>query len=376
MQAQFFVIFTLAVLTTAIIGISIAGDNDNELGIFSYDSYFLASFPSILKINNAYGQASDLQMPALSLSSPYSDLPTGIGDTLSGLDSFENELSDSVKEKIHPGNTQNEQGKTIAVPPDIDEDGSDNNPSLPKVDLIGSAADIKNVYVVDYNNIRIQKFTDDGKYVLKWGTKGKENGQFGVPHGIDLDKRGNVYVVDMDNNNVQKFDSEGNFILKWGSMGTDDGQFMHPHSVILDSFENVYVTDMANFNVQKFDSEGNFILKWGSMGTDDGQFKRPAGLDIDDSDNIYVVDAGNSRIQKFSPDGQYLNSWGSKGPEQGQMASPHDIAVDSEENTYVVEQDNFRVQKFSPDGQYLASWGTQGSNNDQFLDPHSVVVGP
>ncbi|HEU5121059.1 MAG TPA: hypothetical protein VFT71_08725, partial [Candidatus Nitrosocosmicus sp.] len=244
MHTQFLVIFTLAVFAAALIGVStISG---NELGPFFYHSYFVASFPPILKINHAYGQTSDLQMPSLSFSSPYSDLPTEFEESWSGIDSFEGELSDSVKEIIHPEYTQNPQEKAVEESRNIDE-GTENGHLLSRDDSPGSATDMKDVYVVDYNNIRIQKFTDEGNYVLKWGTKGKDAGQFGVPHGIDLDKRGNVYVVDMDNNNVQKFDSEGNFLLKWGSMGTDDGQFMHPHSVVLDSFENVYVTDMANF---------------------------------------------------------------------------------------------------------------------------------
>jgi len=331
MNARFFVIFTLGVITTAMIGLLMA-DVDESAPFSSDYSIVLASLPSVFKIDYVYGQASDLQMSSMSFSESYSDLPTGFGDTLSELDSLQDEIGDSLKEKIHPKNTQEPQNK-VTIKEEAEQVGdavnSEKGPQILASESTDSINEMKNVYVVDYNNIRIQKFNGDGDYVLKWGTKGKDDGQFGVPHGIDLDKDGNVYVVDMDNNNVQKFDSEGNFLLKWGSMGTDDGQF-----------------------------------------------KKPAGLDIDDKDNVYVVDAGNSRIQKFSPDGEYMNTWGSKGSEKGQLASPHDIAVDSEGNSYVVEQDNFRVQKFSPDGEYMNTWGTQGSNNDQFLDPHSVVVGP
>ena len=99
MDARFFVIFILVVITatTAAVGISTAVNN--QMGFFSQYLYFSTS-PLFLNIDQVYGQDSDLQMPSFSFSSPYSDLPTGFGDTLSGFDSFENELSDSVKEKI------------------------------------------------------------------------------------------------------------------------------------------------------------------------------------------------------------------------------------------------------------------------------------
>lgn len=43
------------------------------------------------------------------------------------------------------------------------------------------------MYVVDYMNIRIQKFSDDGSFVSKWGSEGTSDGEFGVPHGIEVD---------------------------------------------------------------------------------------------------------------------------------------------------------------------------------------------
>jgi hypothetical protein len=81
----------------------------------------------------------------------------------------------------------------------LNEDRKDSQPSM------GSGG----VYVVDYMNIRIQKF--DGDFITKWGSEGKGDGEFGVPHGITVDpSSGNVYVVYMNNCNVQIFDKEGN----------------------------------------------------------------------------------------------------------------------------------------------------------------------
>ena len=52
--------------------------------------------------------------------------------------------------------------------------------------------------------------------------KGKnetDNGQFQLPWSLTLDSSGDVYVVDRNNARIQKFDPNGNFIDKW-SMGS------------------------------------------------------------------------------------------------------------------------------------------------------------
>src|SRR6267142_1715309 len=53
-------------------------------------------------------------------------------------------------------------------------------------------------------------------FILKWGTSGSANGQFLTPRGMATDAAGNVYVVDAGNNRVQKFGNNGNFLLKFG----------------------------------------------------------------------------------------------------------------------------------------------------------------
>lgn len=48
------------------------------------------------------------------------------------------------------------------------------------------------------------------------GSTGSGPGQFDRPEGLEIDSEGNLYVVDFDNHRVQKFDAEGNFILMFG----------------------------------------------------------------------------------------------------------------------------------------------------------------
>jgi sugar lactone lactonase YvrE len=122
----------------------------------------------------------------------------------------------------------------------------------------GIAIDISNnIYVADSGNYRIQKFDSLNNYITQWGSKGTGNGQFGnalatAPYGVAVDSSGNVYVVDTDNYRIEKFDSTGTYLAQWGSHGTGNGQFNRPGAVAVDSSGNVYVADTNNNRIQKF----------------------------------------------------------------------------------------------------------------------------
>jgi streptogramin lyase len=232
----------------------------------------------------------------------------------------------------------------------------------------------RHVYVVDYQNNRIQKFDSDGNFIIKWGSPGTGDGQFHDPFGITVDVSGDVYVSDAYNNRIQKFDSDGTFIVKWGSYGTGDGQFNYPVRVAVDGSDNVYVVDFGNDRIQKFNSDGNFITKWGSPGTGDGQFSGPYGITVDASGNVYVVDYQNNRIQKFNSDGNFITKWGSYGTGDGQFNYPFGITVDASGYVYVSDAYNNRIQKFDSDGNFITKWGSYGAGDGQFNYPDGVVV--
>ena len=102
------------------------------------------------------------------------------------------------------------------------------------------------------------------QFLNKFGGKGSEDGQMISPHSIDIDKDGNVYVTDTGNDRIQKFTSDGKFILKWGEEGNGDGEFDKLHDVYVDrSSKYVYTLELINHRVQKFTPDGKFILKWG-----------------------------------------------------------------------------------------------------------------
>ena len=111
----------------------------------------------------------------------------------------------------------------------------------------------KRIYVADTGNNRIQAFTFDGRFLLKWGSKGNGHGQSDCQIDVAVDvSHGYVYVMDRRNARVQVFDADGQFLGKWGKPGRGSGEFMDPYGIAIDGNDNVYIMDSGNCRVQAF----------------------------------------------------------------------------------------------------------------------------
>ena len=63
----------------------------------------------------------------------------------------------------------------------------------------------RRLYVCEYGNHRVQKFTLDGQSLALWGSAGRGPGQLYNPYALAVDSRGYVSVVDSNNHRVQRF---------------------------------------------------------------------------------------------------------------------------------------------------------------------------
>lgn len=218
------------------------------------------------------------------------------------------------------------------------------------------------VYVADFHNHRVQRFTPGGQFVLTFGSPGSGDGQFAGPCGVAVGPNGDVYVTDLYNNRVQRFTADGRFVAAWGGLGRAPGRFMGPYGIAVSATGEVFVTDLDNHRVQRFDGAGNWLQAWGTRGQGGSELFDPWGIAVDSQGLVYVADHGNHRIHRFTPDGAFVSAWGSHSSPDQFLLGPVGVAIGPGDAVFVTDLINHQVQKFSSDGALVTQWGTEGKN--------------
>ena len=154
------------------------------------------------------------------------------------------------------------------------------------------------VYVTDWNDDEVFKFTGLGVFVQKWPTRVRP--LRGTPWGVTCAPDGNLWVSSLEGL-VSKYTNTGVLLSRWGSYGSAPGQMMGARGIALDPDGFVYVADTENNRLQKFTQDGSLLAVWGGPGSGPEQFNLPWALTTDTLGNVYVADYGNHRVQKFGP---------------------------------------------------------------------------
>ena len=93
-----------------------------------------------------------------------------------------------------------------------------------------------NIWVVDAAGHVIYKMNQDGKEIMRLGTKGVAGSSpstFNLPTDIAFAPNGDLYVSDgYGGARVVKFSRDGKYLLQWGKRGTGPGEFELPHNVV------------------------------------------------------------------------------------------------------------------------------------------------
>ena len=109
------------------------------------------------------------------------------------------------------------------------------------------------LWVADACNHRIQVFDATGgeaKLRAVWGEQGTEPGQLRYPYDLALDGP-YVYVAEFGNHRVQKFTRDGRFVAAWGVQGRQPGELFQPWALVVDSQRRIHILDTYNHRVQR-----------------------------------------------------------------------------------------------------------------------------
>ena len=164
---------------------------------------------------------------------------------------------------------------------------------------------------------------------------------FNLPAGIAFNPDGDIFIADgYANSRVHRFSPEGQLRFSWGEPGVGPGQFNLPHGVWIDRRGRVLVADRENDRVQVFTQDGKHVTTWPT------KLIGPALFYVDNDDLVYIPEHNGGLISIFNLDGERLAQWGSEN-----HRSCHGIWVDSHGDIYVVQPGDWaprsrRVVKF------------------------------
>jgi RHS repeat-associated protein len=247
---------------------------------------------------------------------------------------------------------------------------------------IGIAVASGYVYVADYVNDRVEKFTEKGEYVASIGSKGKGAGQLEAPISVAVNPAGDLWVGDINNDRVSEFTAAGTFVetlgfgvsngeaklevctssCKAGLEGDGTGQFAAVEGLTF-AGSNLYVVDYTNNRIVEFNEKAEYVTEFGTKGTGNGQLDGPDGIATNPvSGDLYVTDLENYRVQVFTPSGSYLTQFGVKGSGNGQLNDPENIAINSSGDAYLADSANYRVEEWIP-----TVTGNEGTHNTKTI---------
>jgi len=108
-----------------------------------------------------------------------------------------------------------------------------------------------------------------------------------VPYSVEFDNHGNVFITDFGQFRIQKFSPRGEFIQSYGELGRNLGQFARPKGIAVDREGILYVIDAAFENAQMFDPDGNLLMFIGGSYKREGNMYLPASITIDYDNTDY-----------------------------------------------------------------------------------------
>lgn len=160
--------------------------------------------------------------------------------------------------------------------------------------------------------------------------------KFDTSSGITVTPSNHVAVTNLAADNVLIFTEQRKFSVKFGWKGKGQNHFSQPRFITSTSKDYIVVSDTGNHCIKLFDIAGNFKRCFGSQGSSHSQLNTPLGVATDAEDNIIIADSGNFRVEIFTVKGGFYSTLIKETNLIGPDVKPINVAVTLKNNIAVL----------------------------------------
>ncbi|MGB2935287.1 MAG: hypothetical protein WBB91_08435 [Nostocoides sp.] len=287
-------------------------------------------------------------------------------------------VADAVKRKIRVFDTNGTQVSSVS------ENGSCSLAAVRDADADAAG----NIYVANYTNNNILKFSSSGTCIGGWGSSGSGSGQFKNPYGVrvanDPSWGESVYVADSNNNRIQIFSTSGAYRTSMGSTGTaaQPGSFTTLRRVAVASDGDVWGADLWGWRLVRFDRTSSSFSYAQTIGgtpppaTSGSVFNEPRAVAVGPTGNLNIVDTVNQRVVEMTPSGSLVSVCGERDSRPVSLNWPRGVAIDPVTgDRWIADTKQSRLQIFPVKcGAEKTRLSTKGSGTGQMYWPYSIAI--
>jgi hypothetical protein len=139
-------------------------------------------------------------------------------------------------------------------------------------------------FISEYTGNQISKFDNAGNKLAVFGSGGTGPGQLLGPQYMAMDHSGYLYVSDWGNKRVNKYTVEGEFVFSIGGKGSASPVLSGPTGIAIRG-DQVFVADRLKKQIACFDRDGNLLKLYG-----EGMLDGPEGLLLYNPDSLLIAD--------------------------------------------------------------------------------------
>ncbi len=167
---------------------------------------------------------------------------------------------------------------------------------------------------------------------IRFGASGSGEGEFFGPQYITTDNEGNVYISDWGNKRINKFSVEGDFLLSFGDYEQEGFRILQEPTGIDYGSGIVYIADRKSTGIFLFDTDGNYFdqLDIGLSDVESIELVDETTMLVVRRDEVHLVDLNTRSIRETFGD-----ETGVGFSSAGRDSNMHVFATDVERNEIV-----------------------------------------